>query len=117
MPQILEALARPELRAFYLAAAALAARRPGAFPVGPVLTALAALTLRRTLPAGQPRSSAALFADQAAFHLLDIVWHTGADLAGDLPAVLDHLHALAELPTRPATARQRRDRRRRGAGL
>ncbi|MEV7157270.1 hypothetical protein AB0N77_22025 [Streptomyces misionensis] len=70
VPQILEAVARPELRAFYLAAAALAARRPGAFPAGPVSAALAALTLRRTLPAGQPRSSTALFVDQAAFGLL-----------------------------------------------
>ncbi|MFD8396369.1 hypothetical protein ACFV2N_46160 [Streptomyces sp. NPDC059680] len=105
VPRVLAALARPELGAFYLAAAATAARRPGAFPAGPVPAALAALTLRRALPApatgGQP-SPAVEFADQAVFDLLSVVWRTGADLAHHLPAVLDHLHTLAEPLTRPA---------------
>ncbi|WP_329020286.1 hypothetical protein [Streptomyces sp. NBC_01601] len=101
VPRALAALARPELGAFYLAAAATAARRPGAFPGGPVPAALAALTLRRALPAGQGPSAAVLFADQALFDLLSVVWRTGADLAGDLPAVLDHLRGLVAPLTRP----------------
>ncbi|MGW2722412.1 hypothetical protein [Streptomyces sp. NPDC001492] len=105
VPRVLAALQLPELGAFYLAAAAGVARRRGAFPVGPAPAALAALTLRRALPApaaGQPPSTAVTFADQAVFDLLSIVWRTGADLAGDLPAALDHLHALAWPLTRPA---------------
>ncbi|MFB6784522.1 hypothetical protein ACFCX0_46495 [Streptomyces sp. NPDC056352] len=104
-PGVLAALARPELGAFYLAAAATNARRHGAFSAGPVPAALAALTLRRSLPApavGQQPSTAVVFADQAVFGLLNVVWRTGADLAGDLPAVLDHLRDLAEPLTRPA---------------
>ncbi len=112
---MLAALQLPELGAFYLAAAAGVARRRGAFPAGPAPAALAALTLRRALPApaaGQPPSTAVTFADQAVFDLLSIVWRTGADLADDLPAVLDHLHALAEplarsaAPTPPADGPQ-----------
>ncbi|MFF7946623.1 hypothetical protein [Streptomyces griseorubiginosus] len=105
VPRVLAALQLPELGAFYLAAAAGVARRRGAFPAGPAPAALAALTLRRALPAptaGQPPSTAVTFADQAVFDLLSIVWRTGADLADDLPAVLDHLHALAEPLARPA---------------
>ena len=106
VPRILAALARPEFGAFYLAAAAItAAEDVGAFPAGPVPAALAALTLRRTLPApaaGQRPSTAVMFADQALFDLLTLVWRTGADLAEGLPAVLDHLRDLAEPLTRPA---------------
>ncbi|MET9615385.1 hypothetical protein [Kitasatospora indigofera] len=105
IPGVLAALARPELGAFYLAAAATAARRRGAFPAGPVPAALAALTLRRALPApaaGQQPSIAVVSADKALFDLLSVVWRTGTDLADGLPAVLDHLHTLAEPLTRPA---------------
>lgn len=104
VPGVLAILDRPDLGAFYLAAAATAAARPGAFPDGPGAAALAALTLRRALPApsaGQPQSTAVLFADQALFDLLSVVWRTGADLAGDLPDVLDHLRDLAAPLTRP----------------
>ncbi|WP_332758301.1 hypothetical protein [Streptomyces sp. MT206] len=104
VPQLLAALARPDLGAFYLAAAATAAGTPGAFPAGPAAAALAALTLRRALPAaaGHQPSTAVLFADQALFDLLGVVWRTGADLGAELPAVLDHLRDLAEPLTRPA---------------
>ncbi|MEU6071061.1 hypothetical protein ABZ864_43120 [Streptomyces sp. NPDC047082] len=104
VPGSLGALGGPELGAFYLTAAARAARSPGAFPTGLVPAALAALTLRRSLPApaaGQQPPTAVVFADRALFELLNLVWRTGADLAVDLPAVLDHLHALAEPLTRP----------------
>jgi hypothetical protein len=43
-----------------------------------------------------------LFADEAVFDLLNVVWRAGADLADDLPAVLDHLRDLAEPLTRHA---------------
>ncbi|MFK0142468.1 hypothetical protein [Streptomyces murinus] len=106
VPAVLAALGRAELGAFYLAAVAGAARRPGALPAGPAAAARAALDLRRTLPAvtvpGQPVPAAVLFADQALFDLLTVVWRTGADLAEDLTPALDHLHTLAEPLTRPA---------------
>ncbi|MDX3695024.1 hypothetical protein PV726_32740 [Streptomyces europaeiscabiei] len=54
VPQVLAALARPELGAFYLAAAA---RCRGAFPAGPAQAALTALTLRRSLPPPRPANS------------------------------------------------------------
>ncbi|MCX4783882.1 hypothetical protein [Streptomyces sp. NBC_01264] len=104
VPQVLAALARPELGAFYLAATARAARHPDAFPTGPAEAVLAALKLSRALPA--PASphvpDAAEFAGRAWLALLDFAWRTGGDLGGDLPAVLDHLHTLAEPLTRPA---------------
>ncbi|MFJ3182343.1 hypothetical protein ACIPJN_28680 [Streptomyces sp. NPDC086796] len=106
VPAVLAALHRAELGAFYLAAAASAAHRPGALPAGPAPAALAALALRRTLPAptaGQSAAAVVLFADQALFDLLTLVWRTGADLADDLPAALDHLHALAEPLAEPLT--------------
>ncbi len=103
--QVLAALARPELGAFYLAAAATAARHRDAFPTGPAEAVLAALTLSRALPA--PASphvpDAAEFAGRAWSGLLNFVWRTGGDLGGDLPAVLDQLHGLAGLLTRPTT--------------
>ncbi|MFB8401143.1 hypothetical protein [Streptomyces sp. NPDC055912] len=104
VPQVLAALARPELGAFYLAATATAVRHPDAFPTGPAGAVLAALTLSRALPA--PASShvpdAADFAGRAWSALLSFAWRTGGDLGGDLPAVLDHLRTLAEPLTRPA---------------
>ncbi|MEV6680723.1 hypothetical protein AB0N09_28235 [Streptomyces erythrochromogenes] len=103
VPAVLATLAvRPELGAFYLAAAATAASAPGAFPAGPAAAALAALTLRRALPTPEHHPSALVFADQALFDLLTVVWRTGADLGTQLPAVLDHLHTLAAPLTRPA---------------
>lgn len=104
VPQVLAALARPELGAFYLAASATVARRPDAFPAGPAQAVLAALALSRALPA--PASphvpDAAEFAGRAWSALLSVVWRTGAGLGGDLPAVLDHLRHLADPLTRPA---------------
>ncbi|MFH9862862.1 hypothetical protein [Streptomyces sp. NPDC017202] len=104
VPHVLAALARPKLAAFYLAATANAARRPGAFPAGVAEAVLAALTLSRALPA--PASpyvlDAAEFAGRAWSGLLNFVWRTGTGLAGDQSAVLNHLHALAEPLTRPA---------------
>lgn len=104
VPQVLAALALPELCAFYLAATATAARHPDAFPTGPAEAVLAALTLSRALPA--PASphvpDAAEFAGRAWSGLLSVVWRTGGDLDGDLPAVLDRLRGLAEPLTRPA---------------
>ncbi|WP_206305151.1 hypothetical protein [Streptomyces sp. B29(2018)] len=105
VPAVFAALGRAELGAFYLAAVAGAAHRPGALPAGPAPAARAALVLRRTLPAvaapGQPVPAAVLFADQALFDLLTAVWRTGADFAEDLTSALDHLYALAEPLTRP----------------
>ncbi len=107
VPAVLTALDRAELGAFYLAATANTAHRPGALPAGPAPAARAALDLRRTLPApapvpGQPSSTVVLFADQALFDLLTLVWRTGTDLAEDLTPALEHLHTLATPLTTPA---------------
>ncbi|MEU5137020.1 hypothetical protein [Streptomyces californicus] len=102
-PALLTALVLPELGAFYLAAAAAAARRPGAFPAGPADAVLAALTLSRTLPApADPHiPDAGEYAGRAWSRLLAFVWRTGDGLGGHLPAALDRLHALVEPLTRP----------------
>ncbi|MGW7196212.1 hypothetical protein [Streptomyces chryseus] len=50
VPLVLDVLARPELGAFYLAAAASAARHPGAFPTGLDEAVLAALALSAPCP-------------------------------------------------------------------
>ncbi|MER8199030.1 hypothetical protein ABTY00_34410 [Streptomyces microflavus] len=101
IPQARAILARVKLGAFYLAATATAA--PTLPAKSMVAAAQAALALRRSLPTGgQQDATAVLFADQALFDLLALVWHAGAVLAEGLPAVLDHLHDLAEplaLPT------------------
>ncbi|MHC3534181.1 hypothetical protein ACLQ2M_40250 [Streptomyces sp. DT7] len=104
VPALLTALVLPEFGAFYLAAAAAAARRPGAFPAGPAEAVLAALTLSRTLPApADPHiPDAGEYAGRAWSGLLAFVWRTGDGLGGHLPAALDRLHALAEPLTRPA---------------
>ncbi|MFC8863261.1 hypothetical protein BCL80_11547 [Streptomyces avidinii] len=105
VPAVLTALDRAELGAFYLAVTANTAHRPGALPAGPAPAARAALDLRRTLPApvpGQPNPTVLLFADQALFDLLTLVWRTGTDLAEDLTPALEHLHALATPLTIPA---------------
>ncbi|MET8608906.1 hypothetical protein ABZV92_35780 [Streptomyces rubiginosohelvolus] len=103
VPAVLTALVLPELGAFYLAAAAAAARRPDAFPAGPAEAVLAALTLSRTLPApADPHiPDAGEYAGRAWSALLAFVWRTGDGLGGHLPTVLDRLHALAEPLTRP----------------
>ncbi|WP_240679442.1 hypothetical protein [Streptomyces sp. B29(2018)] len=103
VPAVLTALVLPELGAFYLAAAAAAARRPGAFPAGPAEAVLAALTLSRTLPApANPHvPDAGEYAGRAWSALLAFVWRTGGDLGGHLPAALDRLHTLVEPLTRP----------------
>ncbi|MFJ2915251.1 hypothetical protein ACIO8F_39010 [Streptomyces sp. NPDC087228] len=107
---VLDALKLPVLRAGYLAAAAAAATRPGAFPDDTLTQACAAaLALRRTLvPAADERPSAAdrdhtteLLADQAVFDLLRHAWRTSADLADVLPDALAHLRTLAVELTRP----------------
>ncbi|GHG13532.1 hypothetical protein GCM10017667_54320 [Streptomyces filamentosus] len=105
VPAVLTALNDgAELGAFYLAAAAAAARRPGAFPAGPAQAVLAALTLSRTLPApADPHiPDAGEYAGRAWSGLLTFVWRTGGDLGGHLPTVLDRLLTLAEPLTRPA---------------
>ncbi|MFI7236966.1 hypothetical protein [Streptomyces cyaneofuscatus] len=105
VPAVLTALDRAELGAFYLAATANTAHRPGALPAGPAPAARAALHLRRTLPApvpGQLTPTVVLFADQALFDLLTLVWRTGTDLAENLTPALEHLHTLATPLTTPA---------------
>lgn len=104
LPRLLAALGSPVLGAFYLTATARVARRPGAVaPQDLASAAVAALTLRRSLPApsGQQPSTAVVFADRALSDLLHAAWRTDADPAADLPAILDHLHRLTEPLTRP----------------
>ncbi|WP_318205749.1 hypothetical protein [Streptomyces sp. SCL15-4] len=48
--------------------------------------------------------------------LLTFVWCTGGDLGGNLPAVLDRLHTLAESLTRPAAGQGGNARRRPPSG-
>ncbi|MFE0857287.1 hypothetical protein [Streptomyces mutabilis] len=112
IPAVLNALVLPELGAFYLAAAAGHADRPGAFPGGALAGAVtAALGLVRTLdrPATADRPSAAgradgrLFADQALFDLLTTAWRTDTALdAGQEQEALARLHALAAALACPA---------------
>ncbi|MEO3978966.1 hypothetical protein [Streptomyces sp. CAU 1734] len=104
VPAQLAALARPELGAYYLAAAAAVVHHPGAFPAGPAGAVLAALDLSRALPApADPHvPDAADCAGRAWSGLLAFVWRTGGGLGGALPAVLDRLRTLAEPLTRPA---------------
>ncbi|MEV7157266.1 hypothetical protein AB0N77_22005 [Streptomyces misionensis] len=101
VPAVLAALDRPELGAFYLAAAA---HHPEAFSAGTAEPVLAALELSRALPApADPHvPDAGEYAGRAWSGLLTFVWRTGGGLGGDLPAVLDRLHAFAEPLTRPA---------------
>ncbi|MFI1530673.1 hypothetical protein [Streptomyces griseus] len=103
VPALLTALVLPELGAFYLAAAAAAVRRPGAFRAGPAEAVLAALTLSRTLPApADPHiPDAGEYASRAWSRLLAFAWRTGDGLSGHLPTVLGRLHSLVEPLTRP----------------
>ncbi len=92
VPAVLTALGRPEPAAFYLAAAASHADRPGAFPDGALPAALAAaLEVRRGLGETAPtvgfdgvrrRPAGVSFADQALFDLLTAAWRADA-LDGD----------------------------------
>ncbi|MFC8949521.1 hypothetical protein [Streptomyces rochei] len=112
VPAVLNALKLPELGAFYLAAAAGHADRPGAFPGGALAGAVtAALGLVRILdrPATADRLAAAgradgrLFAHQALFDLLTTAWRTDTALdAGQEQEALARLHALAAALARPA---------------
>ncbi|SBV01862.1 hypothetical protein YUMDRAFT_06565, partial [Streptomyces sp. OspMP-M45] len=107
VPAVLDALARPDLGAFYLAAAA---RHPDAFPTGPAESIHAALTLTLTgalpPPADPHVPDAAEHAIRAWSGLLETVWRTGTDLDGALPAVLARLHTLAAPLTLPSPAPQ-----------
>ncbi|MEV7156951.1 hypothetical protein AB0N77_20360 [Streptomyces misionensis] len=112
VPAVLAALETPELGAFYLAAAAGHAERPGAFPGGALADAVTAAfglarTLARPAAAGQPAAAGPgdglLFADQALFDLLTTAWRTDTALdAGQEQEVLAHLNALAADLARPA---------------
>lgn len=116
VPAVLAALQLPELGAFYLAAAAVLADRPGALPGSALADAVtAALDVRHRLdgpapdaadadaPSAVGRSTAAFFANQALFDLLTTVWRTGTALASDQEkAALAHLNALAAPLVRPA---------------
>lgn len=113
VPAILGALRMPELGAFFLAAAAGHADRPGAFPGTTLAGAVtAALGLRRALDApastaGQKtaggRGAGLDFADQALADLLTALWRTDAVLdPGQGRDVLAHLHALAAELTDPS---------------
>ncbi|WP_311315075.1 hypothetical protein [Streptomyces naphthomycinicus] len=107
VPAVLAALGRPELGAFYLAAAAVV-RRPDAFPAGPAEAVHAALTLSRALPApaGPHVPDAAEYAGRAWSGLLNVVGRSGVGVGGDLPAVLERLHTLAGPLTCPAARSQ-----------
>lgn len=112
VPAVLEALDRPELAAFYLAAAANHADQPGALAGNALSAAVtAALDLSRGLPESTPETgpdddirrwpAAGHFADEALFGLLTHTWRTGAGLADDQEAAaLAYLHALAAPLTR-----------------
>lgn len=111
VPAVLNALQIPELGAFYLAAAAGHADRPGAFPDGALAGAVtAALGLVRALdrpaagrPAASDRADGLLSADQALFDLLTTAWHTDTALdTGQEQEVLAYLHALAAALVRSA---------------
>ncbi|MGY5124336.1 hypothetical protein [Streptomyces nigrescens] len=115
VPAVLAALRLPELGAFYLAAAAVLADRPGAFPDRALAAAVTAvLDVRRRLDetapansaaAAEDRSAAGSFADQALFDLITTVWRTETALPGDQEkTILARLHALAApLARRPAS--------------
>ncbi|MFR9793768.1 hypothetical protein ACL07V_34770 [Streptomyces sp. MB22_4] len=113
VPAVMAALRLPELRAFYLAAAAALADRPGALPDGAlVATVTAVLDVRRRLDETAPaigataavnRSAAGSIADQALFNLMTTVWRTDTTLPDDQEkTILARLHALAAPPARPA---------------
>ncbi|MFE5374017.1 hypothetical protein [Streptomyces mirabilis] len=114
VPAVLAALQRPELAAFYLAAAAAHADRPGAFPDGALPVAVAAaLEVRRGLGEIAPtvgsdgvrrRPAGVFFADQALFDLLTAAWRADA-LAGDQDKdAMAYLKALVAPLTRPVGA-------------
>ncbi|MFJ6438710.1 hypothetical protein [Streptomyces sp. NPDC091416] len=117
VPAILGALRTPELGAFFLAAAAGHADRPGVFPgkalVGAVTAALGLVRDRLAAavgPAAADRADVRLFAGQALFDLLTTVWRTDIALdAGLEQEVLAHLHALTAALARPAPGGTGRD--------
>ncbi|MFE2424414.1 hypothetical protein [Streptomyces hokutonensis] len=112
VPAVLDALRLPGLAGFYLAAAAVYADRPGAFPDGALSAAVAAaLDLRRGFAETGPtvgkdgiwrRPAGMSFAGQALFDLLTAAWRADG-LAGDLEKdAVAYLHALADPLTHPA---------------
>ncbi|MEU9737427.1 hypothetical protein [Streptomyces sp. NPDC048002] len=114
VPAVLTALGRPELAAFYLAAAAAHADRPGAFPDDALPAAVAAaLEVRRGLGEPAPtvgfdgvrrRPAGVSFADQALFDLLTAAWRADALTGEQAKDALAYLQTLADPLTRPATA-------------
>ncbi|MEV7889902.1 hypothetical protein ACWD3I_24930 [Streptomyces sp. NPDC002817] len=112
VPAVLASLRRPELAAFYLAAAAAHADRAGAFPDGALPASVAAaLDLCRGLGQMAPavgfdgvrrRPARVSFADQALADLLTAAWRAGA-LDGDQEKdALAYLQTLAAPLTRRA---------------
>ncbi|MEU3822980.1 hypothetical protein AB0E74_25640 [Streptomyces sp. NPDC030392] len=103
IPAVLDALDLPALRAFYLAALGDEAGRPGALPDEALALAVAgALRLHDPASAGETPHR---FAEAALFELLKEAWTrpAGPPCLGDLlPAVLDHLHTLAQPLTHTA---------------
>ncbi|MEU3511026.1 hypothetical protein ABZ733_24665 [Streptomyces longwoodensis] len=119
VPAVMAALQLPELGAYYLAATAAVADRPGALSDGALVAAVTAVLdvhrrLDETTPAtgataAADRSAAEYFADQALCELMTAVWRTDTTLPGDQKkTILARLHALAAPPRRragPAHAR------------
>ncbi|MFD9038682.1 hypothetical protein [Streptomyces bottropensis] len=114
VPAVLTALGQPELAAFYLAAAAAHADRPGAFPDDALPAAVAAaLEVRRGLGEPAPtvgfdgvrrRPAGVVFADQALFDLLTAAWRAPDALDGEQAKdALAYLQTLADPLTRPTT--------------
>ncbi|MEU6673780.1 hypothetical protein [Streptomyces sp. NPDC046925] len=111
---VLTALGRPELAAFYLAAAGAHANRPGAFPDGALPAAVAAaLEVRRSLGEPAPtvgfdgvrrRPAGVVFADQALFGLLTAAWRADALDGEQAKDAVAYLQTLADPLTRPAPA-------------
>ena len=113
VPAVLIALGGPELAAFYLAAAAAHADRPGAFPDDALPAAVAAaLEVRRGLGEPAPtvgfdgvrrRPAGVSFAGQALFDLLTAAWRAPDALDGEQAKdAVAYLQTLADPLTRPA---------------
>nr|AHE39225.1 hypothetical protein pFRL3_448 [Streptomyces sp. FR1] len=111
VPAVLTALGRPELAAFYLAAAAAHADRPGAFPDDALPAAVAAaLEVRRGLGEPAPtvgfdgvrrRPAGVSFADQALFDLLTAAWRADALTGEQAKGALAYLQTQLAPLTRP----------------
>ncbi|MFJ8902960.1 hypothetical protein [Streptomyces sp. NPDC102370] len=112
VPAVLAALGRPELAAFYLAAAAAHTDRPGAFLDGALPAAVAAaLEVRRGLGESAPttgfdgvrrRPAGVVFTDQALFDLLTAAWRADALTGEQDKDAVAYLQILVAPLTRPA---------------